>query len=227
MSETIRDWSQIDHYYSKLLESIYKQPEDSGHTDWTEDALDRVFTLYKDRVNSILDVGCGTGFVQDLVSCRYEGITLGKHDYQDAKKNERNVKRGDIHYLPQGNGSVDMVLARHVLEHSPMPLIALMEWWRVSQKYLFLIAPAPEYWDVYGRNHFSVLYKDQIYWLLQLSGWEILVEQDFKTSDISFKKHYANNTKRITEGKPMIDVPGVPKVVEYRFFCEKTIPRVE
>lgn len=218
---TLRDWSQINEYYSKLVKSIYPQPDDPGHTAWAKDALDRVFTLYKDRVNSILDVGCGTGFVQDLVSCQYEGVTLGEQDYQDAKSENRNVKRADIHYLPYDNGSFDMVLARHTLEHSPMPIFALMEWRRVAKKYLFLIMPAPEYWTYDGKNHFSVANKDQCYVWLQNSGWMVLVDQDFKTSDVLYKEHFSDNVKRAERGKPLHNVPGVPRIVEYRFLCEK------
>ena len=51
-----------------------------------------------------------------------------------------------------------------------MPLLTLMEWHRVAKKYLMLILPNPDYYTYLGRNHYSVMDKQQAKWLLRRSG---------------------------------------------------------
>lgn len=43
--------------------------------------------------------------------------------------------------LPLADDSYDFVLASHVLEHMPNPILALREWRRVARRYVFLIVP--------------------------------------------------------------------------------------
>jgi hypothetical protein len=35
---------------------------------------------------------------------------------------------GDFHFIDSGGEIYDLIFARHALEHSPMPILALMEW---------------------------------------------------------------------------------------------------
>ena len=68
-----------------------------------------------------------------------------------------------------------IIFSRHYLEHSPFPLLTLMEWHRVSKKYLCLVLPNPEYFTYVGRNHYAVMGdKTQIRWLLRRAGWKII-----------------------------------------------------
>jgi len=172
----------------------------------------------------VLDVGCGTGFCADKfqeLGFQYYGITASYADYKEARDQDRNVRIGDMSYIPKDDESFDLVFARHVLEHSPFPIITLMEWWRVSKKYLLLVAPAPDYWGWGGKNHYSIANKDQLWWWLRRAGWKVVQDRDFTTSDNAFVKHYADNVKRMRDGESPIPHSGAPKIVEYRFLCEK------
>jgi SAM-dependent methyltransferase len=135
---------------------------------------------------SVLDAGCGTGFCEEMFkvwNVAYKGVCLGG-DYIVARDLGREVKRMDFHFLDYPDNSFDMIFARHSLEHSPMPLLALMEWARVSRYWLGIILPAPEWYGVKGINHYSVMHHEQIENLLTRAGWKIMWNDvDYRTKE--------------------------------------------
>jgi ubiquinone/menaquinone biosynthesis C-methylase UbiE len=82
----------------------------------------------------------------------------------------------DFTFLEYPDNYVDLIFARHSLEHSPMPLITLMEWARVSQNWLGIVLPAPEWYTYRGLNHYSVMNMEQIHNLLDVAGWNVMWE---------------------------------------------------
>jgi len=212
----MRDYTNIDKYLDDLQKDIYEQPPDPGHTDWAKDAID--YFLPKD-VTNVLDVGCGWGFCKDIFSSHgvdWTGITIDEDDIRNATTT--NVYKMDVSFLDGiSDNSYDMVFARHILEHSPMPLLTLMEWHRVSKKYLLVILPAPEYWGEGGINHYYVLPRENWWYLFDRSGWKLLSEQNFTTKSKLFMKHYLPEEK----DRSKVQWPGHPKIVEYRMLLEK------
>lgn len=199
----MRDYTNIDKYLDELAKSVYPQPADPGHTEWAEDAIDKL--MPKD-VKVVLDVGCGEGFCEPIFKSRgvviYTGITLGQEDYDKAISLERHVVQDDMTFLPNGLEIMHyhLIFARHALEHSPMPLLTLMDWYRVSRKYLIVILPAPEYWGKGGRNHYYVLDKEDWEILFFASGWQIVKYDEMTTTDEIFLKHnLATKTKQVVE----------------------------
>lgn len=178
----MRDWTHHDQYINKLYGEIYPQPEDAGHTRLARNAINRWMSRMT-TCTSVLDVGCGTGFCQPMFerwNVKYEGICLGE-DYLVAQNLGRNVKKMDFNFLEYPDNSVDLIFSRHSLEHSPMPLLTLMEWHRVAGSWLGIILPAPEWYTYLGKNHYSVMNMDQIRNLLDVAGWNILWENvDFQ-----------------------------------------------
>jgi len=214
----MRDYSRFDTYLDRLCQDIYPQPEDAGHTAWAEDAinwgLDRPH-----NIKSILDVGCGTGFCSDIftdMGFMYSGITASNEDYQEAKRLERNVTLGDMTYLTWPDESFDLIFARHILEHSPFPIITLMEWWRVSKKYLFLVAPIPDFWQYIGKNHYSMAELTQLTWWLNRAGWQLVAIDTFTTASELYQKY-----------NPPCWGPMEIKDVEYRSVWTKVEPKKE
>ena len=198
----MRDYRHIDGYITKLYGEIYPQPEDSGHTGLAREVIDGWMSKMN-TCHSVLDVGCGTGFCQPMFEqwkLSYEGICLGE-DYLDARNIGRNVKKMDFSFLEYPENSFDLIFSRHSLEHSPMPLLTLMEWARVSKNWLGLVLPAPEWYTYVGHNHYSVMNMEQIRHLLNVSGWNILWEED--GYDVWDRK------------------TGERKVCEYRIMSEK------
>lgn len=174
----MRDWSKIDQYLTALYSDIYAQPEDEGHTELARKVID----LWMSRMttcHSVLDVGCGTGFCQPMFekwNISYEGICLGE-DFIEAQKRERNVKKMDFSFLEYPEDNFDFIFSRHSLEHSPMPLLTLMEWARVSRSWLGIVLPAPEWYTYVGQNHYSVMPMQQIKSLLDRAGWNVIWEE--------------------------------------------------
>lgn len=167
----MRDYLFIDRYLDELEKDIYPQPPDQLHTARAEDAIDWGLNHISDRIDTVLDVGCGEGFCAEFFDgygINWTGISLGD---SDIKKSEVEIIRMDISFLIFEDESYDMIFSRHVLEHSPMPLLTLMEWHRVSKTWLLLILPDPQYLTYVGRNHYSVMPPTHVRWLLRRAGW--------------------------------------------------------
>ena len=174
----MRDYKHIDQYISKLHGDIYEQPEDEGHTRMAKKVIDRWMSRMT-TCHTVLDVGAGQGFCQKMFenwTVKYEGIALGE-DVIKAQELGRNVKRMDFNFLEYEDESFDLIFSRHSLEHSPMPIITLMEWRRVAKNWLGLVLPAPEWYTYRGQNHYSVMNTDQINNLLDMAGWRLLWEE--------------------------------------------------
>lgn len=189
------DMSNFLMHYFKLLGTVYPQPADPGHTEWAHNAVEH-FEQYIDgglAGLTVLDIGCGQGFMQDYFvgkGAKYLGITKGS-DVDVALTNGRNVEDQDMNFLELPDDSVDFIFARHTLEHSPMPILTLMEWGRVIKPmgYMILVAPAPAFWGVAGRNHFSVVEISKLTYYLNVAGWGIIGQYDLYTTQEEFQKH--------------------------------------
>ncbi len=105
---------------------------------------------------TILDVGCGEGFVlnslrkhdigKDLIGIDYSktAISIGKKLHPSL-----DLREGTIYKLPFKDNSFDLVLCLEVLEHLDDPKAALKELTRVSKKYTILSVPN-EPWFMIG-----------------------------------------------------------------------------
>lgn len=165
-----RDYTHLDNYLNQLTGDIYPQPPDENHTRWASEFISRIPMDYY----SVLDVGCGQGFTYPMFSAlgkKWTGITLGD-DYRECVNLGLDVYCQDFTFLKMEDNSYDLIFARHVLEHSPMPVLTLMEWRRVSKRYLALVLPSPKRFKYFGRNHYSVMDNSQILWLAARAGWK-------------------------------------------------------
>lgn len=209
-----RNFSHINKYLDALSKDIYAQPSDAGHLDWAMD-LKRLIPFK--HIETVLDVGCGDGVIgKNLFAGRsIAGITLNEIDFDNHVY--WPVYLCDMSFLDFKDESFDLIFARHTLEHSPMPLLTLMEWYRVSSKYLLLVLPTPEYWGYGGKNHYYVLDKQNWETLLSRAEWKVLEYEEFLTTDPAFLRHY----KPDEEDRERIHWEGKPKIVEYRWLLEK------
>ena len=197
----MRDYKNIDEYINLLYSDIYPQPPDEGHTGWATESID-AFVKNSDNFNTVLDLGCGQGFCQEIFNRwgkDYTGIAIGE-DVVEAQKIGKNVVECDFSFLPHPDESWDFLYARHSLEHSPMPLLTLMEWHRVSKHYLGIVVPAVEYWRYGGRNHYFVLNQEQWKNLFDVAGFTLKYE--------SIKRHFMPDANREIE-------------IEYWFLLER------
>ena len=192
----MRDFRRIDHYLNVLLADIYPQPLDKGHTDMTGQVIFNWVTRMD--IKSVLDVGCGQGVAYPFfreVGVDYTGIALGE-DVGVCLQQGIKVQQMDFHFLEFPDNSFDMVFSRHSLEHSPMPLLALMEWERVARDFLCVILPNPEWFKWSGLNHYSVMHPNQIEFLMDRSGWNVMWSDFTEPQELRYmcekkrKSHY-------------------------------------
>jgi ubiquinone/menaquinone biosynthesis C-methylase UbiE len=200
----MRDYSNMERYLNGFQNDIYPQPEDEGHTRYAQEIVDEWMTKMT-SCTSVLDVGCGTGFCQPMFEkfgIAYTGITLGQ-DFLTATSLGRNVKKMDYSFLDFPDESFDLIFARHSLEHSPMPLLTMKEWYRVSKQWCGVVLPAPELFTFRGINHYSVMNERQAELSFASAGWAAIWK--------SIAYH-----KPVSEGN---DIPELP--FEYRYMLEK------
>ena len=210
-----RDYGHFDSYLDRTIQDVYAQPPDAGHTAWARHAVVTMTSILR-GARTVLDVGCGQGFLSKLfegLGYEWTGVTIGE-DYDACVEHGLRVDNADMTFLRYKDKSFDVVFARHVLEHSPFPLLTLMEWRRVCKGWLILVAPSPGYWGIRGRNHYSIMNSDQLRWLLSRAGWRVIHRYDFTSADQLAKDHL--------EGVP--DDPAV--IIEYRLLCEQCEPEV-
>ncbi len=171
----MRDYQHIELYLNTLAGDIYPQPPDPGHQAMLENICEKWLPKLT-NLKSILDVGCGQGQafpVLQRYAKRVEGVTLGS-DVDICRAKGLKVKLADMSFLPYRDGEFDLIFARHVLEHSPAPLLSLMEWWRVSKQWLMLIMPDPKHYGYGGKNHYYVFIREQMDNILGQAGWRAI-----------------------------------------------------
>jgi ubiquinone/menaquinone biosynthesis C-methylase UbiE len=193
----MRDYSRFDEYLNILEEDVYEQPMDDGHSAMAQHVINSWIKDLED-CKTVLDAGCGQGDAQEWfenIGMEYTGITLGS-DAEIAIRSHRNVSKQDFSFLPYPDASFDLIFARHSLEHSPFPLLTLMEWHRVGKKWLCVVLPQPGYWKWGGKNHYSVMSIGQARFLLRRAGWEI---KKYDKTDIREYRIFCERMKKGTD----------------------------
>ncbi len=175
----MRDYTRIDKYLTELYKDIYPQVVDPGHALQTK----LIFNIWISalKVKTAIDIGCGQGiafpfFKQYKIG--FVALTLGGKDYDYLLENYPNeqISKSDMHFIDFEDKQFDLIYARHILEHSPMPLLALMEWHRIAKKYAVIILPNPDMVVSGGINHYYLLNVIQWKVLFKRAKWEVLRE---------------------------------------------------
>lgn len=183
----MRNYQHIERYINELTGDVYAQPPDDGHQGAINDIIARWLPNIQ-KLDSILDVGCGQGQAFSPLNPhakRIVGVTLGT-DAAVCRDKGLEVYSEDMSFLPFEDGEFDLIFARHVIEHSPMPLLTLMEWHRVSKQFLLLVVPSLRFFGPSGRNHYYVLQPEQWVNLLNRAGWHPIWE-DLDSNDMEHR----------------------------------------
>ena len=108
---------------------------------------------------SILDAGCGEGFVAARIGERMPGVAIAGIDPSASAVSYARERFGahaafevgSAYALPYADNSFDLVLCSEVLEHLDRPEAALAEIARVARQHVLLSVPLEPYFDAINR----------------------------------------------------------------------------
>ncbi len=170
-SDCRRDWSHFDHYVDVLAEDVYHEPVTEQHTIAAQETVEEMLTDLE--FETVVELGAGTGPTLDALAA------LGKQTWAvsiGAEACQHPVLHRDMHFTGLPDASFDLVVARHVVEHSPMPLLLLMEMARIAQRYALVVVPNDDEIWIEWINHYSVLSRPMWRKLFARAGWRVLDE---------------------------------------------------
>lgn len=152
------DWDMLYEEEWKPLfdqierELLHKQGEYGEHyfnrrereTDSPAFKNEAVEIILECRGDSVLDVGCGTGALMQILDGKgYEvaGVEYAEEGVKRTKEKDLEVYQGDARDLQFKDNSFDTIVCQHVLEHIKEDVKAMLEMWRVAHKKLIIILP--------------------------------------------------------------------------------------
>jgi SAM-dependent methyltransferase len=110
----------------------------------------RAIILHFGAVDSVLDVGCGSGGLQHVLG-RACGLYVGLDQMENP-----GVLVGDAHGLPFQDGTFDVVASKQALPHFVDPALALAEMMRVARRGVIVqqeFPPDGVGWEGHSRVH--------------------------------------------------------------------------
>lgn len=106
-------------------------------------------------VNSVLDVGCGHGFITSMIAkntkARVTGTDFSKSAVSQAgefyKLPNLSFVDGDAKKLPFDDNSFDLVVSSEIIEHIPGPQDVIEEFYRVVKPGGLVLITTPNPWN--------------------------------------------------------------------------------
>lgn len=145
------------------------------------------------RVSRVLDVGCSFGYVLEAahqLGLEAAGTDISSYAVEVCQERGYRAAVGDLSRLPFDDGEFDLVVMKHVLEHTPDPRQALEEVRRVLAPggLVMVMVPSLLYWkgwllrrtyryfrpDDLGRQHYFYCTPRTLETLLQSAQYNVL-----------------------------------------------------
>jgi len=182
MDITLKQMNRLAAFLDKIESETYPENPSTLHSDITAMAIKHLLEKYTPSQGSLLlDVGCGQGPALAIfrdAGVKAIGITLNDEDVRICREQGFETYKMDQSFLEFDDGTFGAIWARHVIEHSIIPLFTLHEFSRVLAPggVMYLEVPAPETTFHHERNpnHYSLFSKDVWYQIIQRSGFEII-----------------------------------------------------
>ena len=143
-------------------------PSCSQDCAWHRRAIDELIPLVEaSGASTAIELGAGEPPSYGARMLKRCGLTVTTVDMA-AKAN----MQADIHDLPFPDGTFDLALARHSLEHCVAPLVALREARRVARWLVAVVPEDAQEWLYWG-GHFAIFPRHIWEHLFRLAGWSI------------------------------------------------------
>ena len=138
-------------YRELCLSHVYSEPDTNMHMMVMSHVIPRFVEKHSiDDSKKILDIGCGQGYgmlkFAELGCTNISGLTLSKEDADAARDRGFDVAEEDMSFQSADDATYDVLFARHSLEHSPYPLLTLLEFYRILKPggIVYVEMPSPQ-----------------------------------------------------------------------------------
>ena len=159
---------------------VYSEPETSLHNNVMDQMIPKIIQEHGMH-GPLLDVGCGNGGamerMQKLGLTDLTGLTLSHDDAEAARAKGFHVDEVDMSFTDYADTQFHWLFVRHALEHSPFPLLTLLEFHRILAQggMAYIEMPSPKctrLLEAYD-NHYSIMGPRQWSELMKRAGFEI------------------------------------------------------
>lgn len=126
---------------SKLYQRTAHLQEIQGETDLNQQCIDRILETIS--TDSVLEVGCGRGYLANLVGKNHPITACDIVIPSALRKKYPHITfvQGDIEKLPFRDNQFETVISTHTLEHTKNLPAAVAELRRVASKELIIVVP--------------------------------------------------------------------------------------
>ena len=140
---TFKEWvfSADKKKFSELYEQTSHVQELQGETDLNKQCTEEILKTISG--NTVLEVGCGRGYLANLMSENHDVTGCDIIISKELKNKFPKIKfvQGNIQMLPFKDNSFDTVVSTHTLEHVQNLPGAVEELRRIAKKELIIVVP--------------------------------------------------------------------------------------
>ena len=167
-------------YRELCLSHVYSETDTNMHMMVMSHVIPRFVEKHSiDDSKKILDIGCGQGYgmlkFAELGCTNISGLTLSKEDADAARDRGFDVVEEDMSFQSADNATYDVLFARHSLEHSPYPLLTLLEFYRILKPggIVYVEMPSPQCTRLLEEydNHYAIMGPRQWQALMKRAGF--------------------------------------------------------
>jgi len=131
--------------YAKLYNNLNSISR-NRKTDLNEASIDFILSEIITDHESIIDIGCGSGYLLNLIGEKFPHINRTGFDIKKAEGTENfTYVQGNLENLPFEDHSFDVVLCCHTIEHLLKLDICIKELVRITRKKIIIVTPCQRY----------------------------------------------------------------------------------
>lgn len=184
-------------------------------------------------MTSFLDIGGGGYAYQkaEELGLSAKIITIDKSEQKILNAKGYDVYLQDMNFISFADGSIDVIFASHILEHSLMPLLSLHEWSRVLSNDGVLVLYGPVGIDragefdgnsAFGLEEHIICYTDWQYrWLFKQCGFKVAYSKTINRRNRKSVFRLYSWIKRAIERVGLSFAPKNQLPVDMVFFLKK------